>query len=140
MIIPSNFSSTDFVECFIKRIHVGFRSVFRFMGCHLKQNHINLQRRVAQNAEKLCFGLHLGWHQIQNNDFQWPDILRHGAFMCHDKDIFRFQHLDRRKIRLYFDWHCHSPKSDALHYSKVPENLQYRMNSEKMSEKVEKKG
>ena len=76
---------------------------YKMTGCD--QFQLNLQRGVAQNAGQLGFGVHLGGHQIQQQDLQRTDILRHSAGFRHDKDIFFCQRAGGRELVGNFDGH-----------------------------------
>ncbi|MNY63750.1 hypothetical protein D3C86_2007550 [compost metagenome] len=54
----------------------------------MKQDYIDLERRVSDQAQQLRFGRFLGWHQIQDGDPQRTDILVKSLAFIHYKDIF----------------------------------------------------
>ena len=56
-----------------------------------QQGDVDLQGRVAQQAQQLCLGGDLGGHEVDDHDVQRTDVLADGAFVGHDKDVFTFQ-------------------------------------------------
>ena len=71
--------------------------MFGNMSGHEHKFHIYLQRCVAQQTEQLGLGFNFGGHQIENHDFQRTDVLMHGPFMGHNKDVLGFQHFNGRQ-------------------------------------------
>ena len=45
------------------------------MGRHSDKGYVHLQRRVAQQTEKLRFRFDFGGHKVENQNAQRPDLL-----------------------------------------------------------------
>ena len=58
---------------------------------HLQKLHIDLQRRVREQAHELRLRLDLLGHQVQDEHPERSDILMLCAKLRHDKDIFLFE-------------------------------------------------
>ena len=93
------------VKDLVKFEHMLSRGVFRFMRSRLQQLYLHLKRRVAQQAQQLCFGFNFGRHQVENQNPQRPDILRKGARFRHDENILQLQAMPGRQLIINFDWH-----------------------------------
>ncbi len=75
------------------------------MARHHQKSDIDLQRRVGQCAQKLQLRVLFHWHQIEDADLQWPDILMQRTVLIHHKYILVLQYLLRRQVALYFNRH-----------------------------------
>ena len=75
----------------VKRNHVFRRRVFGCVRSGLQKLHINLKRRVAEQTRKLRFRGYLGRHKVEKKYFKRTYILRCGAGLGHNKDIFFMQ-------------------------------------------------
>ncbi|MNU05523.1 hypothetical protein D3C72_2503570 [compost metagenome] len=54
----------------------------------MKQRHIDLKRRVANQTKQLSLGRLFRWHQIQYGNPKGADILVKGLAFIHDEYIF----------------------------------------------------
>ena len=77
----------DLVELLVKFLHMRERRIFAFIGARVDKRHIYLKRRVAQEPEQLCLGLHLCRHQIDDRDVDRADVLRPRAMGVHHEDV-----------------------------------------------------
>ena len=75
------------------------------MVFHAHQRDVYLERSVAQEAQKLGFRNLFCWHEVYDGNFQRADVLGGGALGRHYEDIFTFQNLSCRQIRIYFYRH-----------------------------------
>ena len=66
---------------------------------------IYLKRRIAQNSRKLGLRIDFYGHEIQKQDLQRTDILRHGTGFRHEEDVFFFQRFCGGKLVWDFDRH-----------------------------------
>ena len=73
------------------------RGVLRAVGDGVQQRDVHLQRRVGKQPEKLSFGHDFRGHQIENAYFQRPYVLRDGAVLVHNEDVFALQNLFGRQ-------------------------------------------
>ena len=89
--------------------HVFLRGVFAHIGAGLHELQLHLQGRVAQQTGELGLRRNLGGHEIQQQNLQRADILRHGPVFGHDKDVFVFQYIGCGEQIRYFDRHIALP-------------------------------
>ena len=89
----------ELVEGFVKSLQVSRGDMAADVAGHLHQSDINLQRRVAEQTQKLILRFNLGGHQVDNHDFERTNVLCDSALVRHDKDIFAFQYFISGKIR-----------------------------------------
>ena len=64
----------------------------------MHQLQMNLQRGIAQQAGELGLRGDLRGHQVQQHNFQRPDILLHGPMLGHDKYILLVQRTGGRQV------------------------------------------
>ena len=93
---PVEFFTADIAERAVEALHMIGGRVAGLMIGHADQAEFDLQRRGADQAGKLCFGLDLLGHQVQQADAQRADVLTRGQFLVHHHDAFGRQHVDRR--------------------------------------------
>ncbi len=67
------------------------RGVFRLVALRPQERDVDLQRRVAEQTQKLCFRGDLGRHQVDNGDFERADVLTVGPPFRHDENVFALQ-------------------------------------------------
>src|SRR6266498_2031098 len=61
------------------------------MSGGMKQRDFDLQRRIGKQPQQLCFRCDFGWHEIQDRNPQWTNILVNGALFVHNENIFLFE-------------------------------------------------
>lgn len=76
------------------------------MGARVHQFDLYLQRRIAQQAGKLCFRVDLSGHQVQDQQLERPDILRDGTRFGHHENVFFRERFNRRQ--LVWDFYGHT--------------------------------
>ena len=69
------------------------------MRLHAQQGDIDLNRRIAEQPQKLEFCFQLLRHDIQHEDPQRTDILMRSAVAVHDKDMLIEECLIGRQLR-----------------------------------------
>ena len=77
------------VECF----HMFGGGVAGLVLGHPDERQFDLQGRCPDQTGELGFGLCLLGHQIQQTDFQRPDVLPVRGFLGHDRYTFALQHV-----------------------------------------------
>ena len=103
------FSFLDFVKGFVKGQQMVGGSVFCRMGGGVHQLQMHLQGRIAQKAAELGFRDDLCGHQVQQQNFQRPDILRDGSRLGHHEDILLLQNTGGGQIIGYLNGHWIPP-------------------------------
>lgn len=83
--------------------------VFGLMALGPQQRDVDLQRRIAEQPQQLGFRGDLGRHQIDDGDFQRPDVLTVGAAFRHDENVFALQYRARGQIFGNLDRHGTTP-------------------------------
>ena len=106
----------DLVKRLIKMQHVLGGRVFAFVRSRLQQLNIHLQGRITQQAQQLRFGLDLGRHQVENQDFQRTDVLRLCARRRHNKNVFALQPLLCRQTVVNFNGHSATSQNTLALY------------------------
>jgi hypothetical protein len=99
----------DLGKGLVKSQHVLLRRVLGCMIFRMQQHDIHLQSCITNQPQDLGLGHNLGRHQIQDYNFEGPDVLRHGTAFSHNKYIFTAEHLCCRQIIGYFDGHFIPP-------------------------------
>ena len=66
-------------------------SVLGDVAGHLKQLHLDLERRVGQLAQQLGLSDDFGGHQIEDEQVQRAHVLVDGPVLGHNEDIFSLQ-------------------------------------------------
>lgn len=84
-------------EGFVEGLQMLRRGVLRAVGDGVQQRDVHLQRRVGKQPEKLGFGHDFRGHQIEYAYFQRPYVLRDGAILVHNEDVFALQNLFGRQ-------------------------------------------
>jgi hypothetical protein len=72
------------------------------------QDHFYLQRGVAKKPGKLDFRVPFLWHQIEQQQAQWSDVLMHRLFLRHDINLLGMQCLEGWQIVWHFYGHSGS--------------------------------
>ena len=70
--------------------------MLRLVACRLQKFNVDLKRCVRQFAQELRLSHDFGWHQVQDQNVKWTDVLVHCAELRHDKYIFTFQNRSSR--------------------------------------------
>ena len=73
--------------------------VLRDMRFHAQQGDIDLQSRIAQQAQELQLSLQLFRHDVEDKDAERTDVLMCGAVARHHEDPFVQERLIGRELR-----------------------------------------
>lgn len=92
----------------------------RFAGNRVCEVHIQLERRVAQETEKLDFRRFLDRHQVENQNLQRTNILRPRSFCPNRDDTFLLQFTYGFDAVCYFYWHCKTSCSNSHKKNPIP--------------------
>ncbi len=94
-----------FGKCPVKFRQVLLRRMTRRIRLCIDEVYLNLQRRIAEQAQKLCLRDVLDWHEIQDENLQRTDILTVRTVSIHDENILSFKDMRGRQIIWYLNWH-----------------------------------
>lgn len=95
----------DLAEGLVETLQMLQGRILGLMLRRAQQGDVDLQGRVAQQAQQLCLGGDLGGHEVDDHDVQRTDVLADGAFVGHDKDVFTFQSAACRQVGGNLDGH-----------------------------------
>ena len=102
---PVELLALDLVPGVIEVDQVAFRGVPRSVGTGLQQGHLDLQRGRAGETGDLGLGADLVGHQVQERDFERPDVLTNGVGFADDLHAFLLEHLAGGEIVVNLDRH-----------------------------------
>lgn len=87
----------DIVENLIERAEMLGRSVFRVMALDHKELGRDLKRGVGERTEELSLSCDLIGHEVEDEDAQGTDVLRHSPLLAHDEDSLGLEYLPCRQ-------------------------------------------
>ena len=95
----------DFGERAVELRQVLLRRVARRVRLRVDEVDLDLQRRIAEQAQELRLRDVLDRHEVQDEDLERTDILAVSAVGIHDEDILSLEDMSGRQIIRYLDWH-----------------------------------
>ena len=109
----------DLREGLVKTLQMAQGRILGFVRRRTQQGDVDLNGRIAQQAQQLRFRGDFGGHQVDDDDLQRPDVLLAGAVLGHNKDVFVFQGGAGREISGNLDGHVHNPLQDLAQRQSV---------------------
>ena len=100
------FPILQLIEGLVEGQQMLLRRILGSVAGHHHQLQMHLQGGVAQNPAQLGLCDDFCGHQVQQHDFQRPDMLGLGPGLLHDENVLFFQGLRRREIVGYLNWHA----------------------------------
>lgn len=107
----------DVVKGGIERAEVLGRCVFRVVALDHQELGGHLERGVGERTEKLSLSGDLIGHEVEDEDAQGSDVLRHSPLLTHDEDSLRLEYLPCRQSVGDTYWHYgefYSPRGTPL--------------------------
>jgi len=88
----------DYIKIHVKLLHVLYRSIFGDMAAEFYEIDVDLQRRIAEQAQEVGFRGFLDGHKIQDGNLQRSDVLCIGSRIVNNENVFLLQQLYRWKF------------------------------------------
>ena len=102
-------AAADLAKGFVEGQHVGLGGVLGHMTPGGDQLQFDLQGGVAKDPGQLGLRVHLGGHQVQQEDLEGADVLGDGPGLRHDEDVLPPQDPGGGQLVGDFDGHITSP-------------------------------
>ena len=68
--------------------------VLRLVAFEFHKVDVYLQRSVRQQPYQVGFGCYLQWHEVENDNLQWPYVLRCCPRIVYYKDVLILENVD----------------------------------------------
>ena len=85
------------LEVTIEHHHVLDGRILGRMTLQLHEAHLQLQRGVRQETDKVCLCRYLQRHEVENDNLQRTDVLHVGTRIVHHEDILMLQQFYGRQ-------------------------------------------